>query len=196
VAFRRWVWWLAIGVVLLAVLSMGILRAYWRRERADLSDAETAGKIVLSSSSFADGDHIPQKFTCDGGGLSPNIQLPQPPPGTKSFLLVMDDTDAWGFVHWLIYNIPLGTHDIPEGASRRNELLSGAAEGENSMGNIGYFGPCPPGSNPHHYVFRLYALDTTLNLPAGRTKKELTAAAKGHILAEGSMTGLYTRGGG
>jgi Raf kinase inhibitor-like YbhB/YbcL family protein len=175
---------------------MGALRAYWRRDRPDFSQAETAAKLALSSSSFADGERIPPKYTCDGAGLSPNIQLPSPPPGTKSFLLVMDDTDAWGFVHWLLYNIPPGTYDIPDGASRRNELLSGASEGENSIGNTGYFGPCPPGSNPHHYVFRLYALDTALNLPAGKTKKELTTATKGHILAEGSMTGLYTRGGG
>jgi Raf kinase inhibitor-like YbhB/YbcL family protein len=181
---------------LLAVFSLGPICACRRQAPGDLAEGQTPASISLSSSSFGNGDRIPQKYTCDGSGLSPDIHLPAPPSGTKSFLLVMDDPDASGFVHWLVYNIPPATRDIPEGASSRGALPSGAAEGANSMGNTGYFGPCPPAPNPHHYVFRVYALDTDLNLGAGKTKRELAAAAKGHILAEGSMTGLYTRGGG
>ena len=181
---------------LLAVLSIGPLCSCHRHASGDLAEGQAPASVPLSSASFGNGDRIPQKFTCDGSGLSPDIQLPAPPSGTKSFLLVMDDPDASGFVHWLVYNIPPSTRDIPEGASSRGTLPSGAAEGTNSLGNTGYFGPCPPAPNSHHYVFRLYALDTDLDLGAEKTKKELATAAKGHILAEGSMTGLYTRGGG
>jgi Raf kinase inhibitor-like YbhB/YbcL family protein len=171
-----------------------VIRARWRRERPDIADGQTHATISVSSSSFANGDQIPLKFTCNGSGLSPDIQLPSPPASTKSFLLVMDDPDAWGFVHWLLYNIPADTRDIPEGASPHKMLPAGAAEGQNSTGNAGYFGPCPPGSNPHHYLFRVYALDTDLTLPAGVTKKQLAEAARGHILAEGTMTAQYTGG--
>jgi Raf kinase inhibitor-like YbhB/YbcL family protein len=157
-----------------------------------MAEGQTAASITVGSSSFNNGDRIPQKFSCDGAGLSPDVQLPTPPSGTKSFLIVMDDPDASGFVHWLLYNVPPATRDIPEGASPRG-LPAGAAEGANSLGNTGYFGPCPPPPNPHHYVFRVYALDSGLNLPAGATKKQLAAAARGHILAEGTMTALYIR---
>ena len=193
---RNWMWLLPIAILLLAVLSAELILAHWRQERPDFADGQTHTSIPVASSSFANNDRIPEKFTCNGAGLSPDIQLPSPPAGTKSYLLVMDDPDARGFVHWLLYNIPADVRDIPVGASSRKALPAGAAEGENSASYTGYFGPCPPGSSPHHYVFRLYALDTDFKLPAGRTRKQLADTVKGHILAEGSTTGLYTHGGG
>ncbi|MBV8632779.1 MAG: YbhB/YbcL family Raf kinase inhibitor-like protein [Silvibacterium sp.] len=183
-------------LILVATLSLGTICACKRRADGDPAEEQARSSIALTSASFANGSRIPQKYTCDGAGLSPDIQLPTAPSGTKSFLLVMDDPDASGFVHWLLYNIPADTHDIPEGPSSRGVLPTGSAEGENSLGRTGYFGPCPPPPGTHHYVFRLYALDTTVNLPAGQRKKDLAAAAKGHILAEGTLTGLYSRGGG
>lgn len=175
----------------------GTICACRRHASEDLADGQTPASLPVASSSFHNGDRIPQKFTCDGAGTSPDIRLPSPPAGTKSFLLVMDDPDAtFGFVHWLIYNIPADARDIPEGASSHPGLPAGVAEGQNSASNTGYFGPCPPGTNPHHYVFRVYALDVDPALPAGSTKKQVAAATKGHILAEGSITGLYTHGGG
>ncbi|MBV8673452.1 MAG: YbhB/YbcL family Raf kinase inhibitor-like protein [Acidobacteriaceae bacterium] len=180
----------------LALLSLGAVCACRRQSSGDLAEGQTPASLIITSSSFANDDRIPQKFTCDGAGLSPDIQLPSPPSGTRSFLLVMDDPDASGFVHWIVYNIPPDTHDIPEGASSGGRLPAGAAEGENSINKAGYFGPCPPPPSPHHYVFRVYAMDKTLDLPAGETKKDLADAVKGHILAEGRLTGLYTRGGG
>ncbi|MBV8116113.1 MAG: YbhB/YbcL family Raf kinase inhibitor-like protein [Silvibacterium sp.] len=179
----------------LALLGLGAICACRRQAAGDPAEGQTPTSVSVSSSSFGNGDRIPQKYTCDGAGLSPDIHLPAPPSATKSLLLVMDDPDASGFVHWLVYNIPPSTRDIPEGASSRAALPAGAAEGENSLGNTGYFGPCPPAPDPHHYVFRLYALDTDFHLGAEKTKTELTAAAKGHILAEGRMTALYARRG-
>lgn len=191
---RKWTLWVAIGVVFLALLMLGILQVHRRHGRADIADGQTLAPLGISSSSFASGDAIPRRLTCDDAGLSPEIQLPQPPAGTRSFAIVMDDPDASGFVHWLAYNLPAGTREIAEGASNRAELPHGAAEGMNSLDKIGYFGPCPPGTKPHHYVLRLYALDTDLDLPPGATKKQLAAAVKGHVLAEGQMTGHYVRG--
>jgi Raf kinase inhibitor-like YbhB/YbcL family protein len=196
--FRSWVAWFAAGVLVLVVIggiSAVVIRSRWRQERPDIAGGQAFASIPVRSSSFADGDRIPFKFTCNGASLSPDIQLPPPPSGTKSFFLEMDDSDAWGFIHWLVYNIPPDTRDIPEGASSHKALPAGAAEGENSMDDTGYAPPCPPGSNAHHYVFRVYALDTNLALPAGQTKKELAAAVKGHILAEGGIAGVYTHGG-
>jgi Raf kinase inhibitor-like YbhB/YbcL family protein len=193
-ALRKWIGRVAIGVALLAVLLLGIFWAYVRHRHADIAEGQAPAPLTISSSSFANGERIPQRFTCDGAGLSPDIQFPQPPAGTKSFLIVMDDQDApLGFVHWLLYNVPVSTRDIVEGAASRAELPQGAAEGMNSLSKIGYFGPCPPGNKPHHYVFRLYALDVDLNLPSGQTKKQLAAAVKKHVLAEGQMTGSYVR---
>ncbi|HTY84934.1 MAG TPA: YbhB/YbcL family Raf kinase inhibitor-like protein [Silvibacterium sp.] len=183
----------AVCADLLAVLSLVAVCACRRSSRGDLAEGQAPASMTISSASFGNGDPIPQKLSCDGIGLSPDIQLPAPPPGTKSFLLVMDDTDAGGFVHWLLYNIPPDTRDIPEGASSRGALPAGAAEGENSLRKTGYFGPCPPPPTPHHYVFRMYELDANLDLPAGEEKRQLAAVARGHILAEGIMTGLYTR---
>ena len=85
-------------------------------------------------------------------------------------------------------------HEITEGASSQAGLPHGAVEGINSADSVGYTGPCPPGAKPHHYVFRLYALDVPLNLPSGKNKEQLAAAVKDHVLAEGQITGLYSRG--
>jgi len=193
---RKSSWWVMIAVALLAVFVLGYIRAHRRPADSDIADGQKVGAMRIRSSSFSDGDHIPVQFTYDGDGRSPDIKLPVVPAGTKSFALVMDDPDAGGFVHWLVYNIPPGTSDIPEGAAAAGKLPQGAAEGMNSLDKVGYFGPCPPGSRPHHYIFRLYALDVNPGLPTGQTKEQVAATVKGHVLAEGRMTGLYTRGGG
>ncbi|GLQ94054.1 YbhB/YbcL family Raf kinase inhibitor-like protein [Dyella acidisoli] len=153
--------------------------------------------LQVSSSSFADGGKIPSTFTCDGANLSPEIQFPSPPAGTKSFALVMDDPDApTAFTHWLAYGIPADTRELPEGASTPSKRLEHAVEGINSFGRTGYGGPCPPEGQAHHYVFRIYALDAMPSLPVGASTDQVNAAIQGHILAEGRMTGLYARGGG
>ena len=107
----------------------------------------------------------------------------------------MDDPDApLGFVHWLVYDIPVEAHEIAEGASSQAGLPPGAVEGINSSDTVGYTGPCPPGAKPHHYIFRLYALDVALSLPSGKNKARLAAAVKDHVIAEGQLPGLYGRG--
>jgi Raf kinase inhibitor-like YbhB/YbcL family protein len=180
--------------VLLVLLAMVWLRR--ERKRADIAGGNTRALPGLTSSSFAEGGFIPQRLACDGANLSPDLKFPEPPPGTTGFALVVDDPDTpFGFVHWLLYDIPLGTRDIPEGASSAGNLPRGAAEGLNDFSNLGYGGPCPPGTAPHHYIFRLYALALSNRLPPGLTKSQLAAAVKGHVLAEGKMSSLYARTG-
>ena len=186
--------WLFASIVVLIVLLAAVTSIARRQRNSDIAEGQSHTPLPVTSQSFTDGGYIPPKFTCDGANVSPDLHLPTPPPGAKSFALVMDDPDApAGFTHWIVYNIPIDTHDIPEAASSQSKLPAGAAEGSNDFDNIGYGGPCPPGSKPHHYRFLLYALDINPGLPRGATKKQLAAAVKGHILAEGQLTGLYTR---
>jgi Raf kinase inhibitor-like YbhB/YbcL family protein len=193
VAARRWTLWIAATLLALVLIVVAFVLVV-RRRNADIAHGQTRALLHIASSSFVDGATLPQKLTCDGASISPEVQFPLPPTGAKSFAIVEDDPDApLGYVHWIVYNIPISTREIPEGASRGN-LPAGAAEGVDSMGAIGYAPPCPPGSRPHHYVLSVYALNASLDLPPGGTKKQLAAAVKGHVLAEGQLTGLYVRG--
>lgn len=132
--------------------------------------------------------NIPSEFTCDGSDLSPPLSISDVPTNAKSLVLISDDPDApvgtWD--HWVVFNIPPATKQIPQ------DTEPNGAPGKNSWGRTGYGGPCPP-SGTHRYFFRLYALDTTLNLPQGSTKKQIEAAMQGHILAKAELIGLYKR---
>jgi len=195
-AFRRSIKRIGISVaLLLACLLAGLLIVRHLR-RADIANGTTPASLAIRSSSFSDGDRIPAQLTCGGMNLSPQITYSGEPAATKSLAVVMDDQDSpFGFVHWLVYNIPTETHALAEGASSQKKLPAGATEGKNSDDAEGYFGPCPPGSKPHRYVIRMYALDISPGLAPGMTKQQLASAARGHILAEGQWTGLYGRSG-
>jgi Raf kinase inhibitor-like YbhB/YbcL family protein len=194
-AFSKWTRRITLLLVVLALILVGALLVIRRHSRADIAQGQIHPSITVETSSFLNGDNIPERFTCDGAGLSPEIHWLSPPSGARSLAIVMDDPDApLGFVHWLVYDIPVDARDIAEGASSQAGLPHGAVEGINSSDTVGYTGPCPPGAKPHHYVFRLYALDVPLDLPPGRTKEQLAAAVKDHVLAEGQITGLYGRG--
>ena len=150
--------------------------------------------MKLTTSSFQD-NHIPAKFTCNGAGVSPQLAWSAPPAGTASFALIVTDPDAPGrtFVHWVLYNLPVGTQALPEGLPGLGQLTDGSRQGRNDFGEIGYGGPCPPPGSPHHYVFTLYALDAKLNLPVGATRAQVEAAMQRHILAKGELVGLFQR---
>ena len=153
------------------------------------------GKTMeIKSSSFKHEDMIPAKYTCDGQNISPPLSWSSAPEKTKSFALICDDPDApvglW--VHWVIFDIPANVNSLPEKASQQEEITGLGKNGKNTSGHYGYDGPCPPGGT-HRYYFKLYALDTMLNLKAGLTKEELLGAIKGHILAEAQLMGKYKR---
>lgn len=152
----------------------------------------------LTSPAFAQGEAIPKQHTCDAKNLSPELRIADAPQGTKTLALVMDDPDAPRMVwdHWLLFNIPPDVGVLPEGVGPEDKFgdgpLQGAAHGLNSFGRLGYGGPCPPGGT-HRYYFKLYALDTRLNLKAGVVKADLSRAMNGHILAECFLMGTCAR---
>ncbi|MCL5998562.1 MAG: YbhB/YbcL family Raf kinase inhibitor-like protein [Chloroflexi bacterium] len=151
--------------------------------------------LALGSPVFRAGNAIPAKYTCDGDNVSVPLQWADPPEGTASFAIIVDDPDAPSgtFVHWVLYNLPADARDLPEGVATDATLLDGSRNGTNSARRSGYMGPCPP-SGTHHYYFKLYALDTTPNLGAGATKDQLLQAIQGHILAEATLIGTYSKG--
>jgi Raf kinase inhibitor-like YbhB/YbcL family protein len=150
--------------------------------------------LGLQSSSFPQGE-IAKQFTCDGAGRSPALSWGAPPAGTRSFALVVIDKDSpfGSFVHWVLYDLPPDKRSLPEGLPQQGQLPAGARQGSNDFGSIGYGGPCPPGKSPHRYLFTLYALNSTLNLPPGATEKQVVQAIKTHVLAQSAIVGRYQR---
>jgi Raf kinase inhibitor-like YbhB/YbcL family protein len=148
----------------------------------------------LTSSAFGHGQPIPPQYTCRGKDISPPLSWSDPPAGTQSFALICDDPDApaGDWVHWLIYNLPATTRSLPEGVPTDGQLPDGSRQGLNGWQQTGYRGPCPP-SGTHRYFFKLYALDTTLNLPPRATKQQLLDAMKGHVLAQAELMGTFSK---
>jgi Raf kinase inhibitor-like YbhB/YbcL family protein len=192
---RRWGFGLLLLVLLIVAICAGWL-VFWRSRNAkDIVDASTVPSLTVTSSSFVDGGMIPPKLTCDGGDVSPQLSVSTLPAGTRTLAWLVNDPDSpVDFVHWIIFNLPAGLSDLPEGASAQPANLQGGVQGSNDFDKTGYGGPCPPGRKPHHYFFRAYALDTALQLHEGATRTDVAQAAKGHVLAEGKIVGLYTRG--
>ncbi|HUC01872.1 MAG TPA: YbhB/YbcL family Raf kinase inhibitor-like protein [Candidatus Paceibacterota bacterium] len=147
--------------------------------------------MIITSSAFEDGATIPEKFTCAGGDINPELLIQNVPEEAKSLALIVYDPDApmvGGFTHWTVWNIDPGTAIIKE-----ESTPPGSMEGQNSGGKIGYMGPCPPAGAPHHYHFCLYALDAPLDLLVGAPAGELQEAIDAHRIAKAELVGLYGR---
>jgi Raf kinase inhibitor-like YbhB/YbcL family protein len=146
--------------------------------------------LTITSHAFTEGGAIPRRHTCDGENLSPPLEWVGVPDGASSLALIVDDPDAPAgvWVHWVLWNIPADRSALFE-ANR-----GGGVEGSNDFRRTGYGGPCPPRGATHRYFFKLYALDTSLNLKPGASKRDLERAMQGHILAEGRLMGVYRRG--
>lgn len=151
--------------------------------------------FALSSSAFAAGAEIPQQYTCTGADTSPALAWSGAPAKSASFALIMDDPDAPAgtWVHWVVWNVPANAHSLPEGVAKREQLDDGMRQGRNSFRKTGYNGPCPPGGATHRYFFRLYALDTKLDLATSANSSALEAAMKGHILGQAEYMGTFRR---
>lgn len=145
--------------------------------------------MKITSSAFENSDSIPAKYTCDGNDINPPLIFSDIPENAQSLVLIMDDPDApmGTWVHWIVWNIDPGARGIPE-----NSVPKGSIEGKTSWGRSGYGGPCPP-SGTHHYFFKLYALDTQLDLSSDADKPQLEQAMQGHILAQAELIGPYQR---
>jgi hypothetical protein len=165
-----------------------------RDDDSPLAQGRAPVPLQLRSNSFPAGGAIPRQFTCDGADRSPELRWTYGPYGTRSFAIVMSDPDAPSdFIHWIAFNIPGGTRELAEGASTRGAMPVGSAEGTNSFGQVGYGGPCPPPGKPHHYAFRICALDRPLSLPPGASRDQIDSVIGGHTLAYGQIIGVYRR---
>ena len=156
---------------------------------------EASVPLALTTTAFADGGAIPDLHSCDGEDISPALSWTGAPPGAETFTVIMDDPDAPGgtWVHWIVFNIPGEKLDLSENQPKADRLPGGGVHGKNSWGNSEYGGPCPPGGPAHTYRFFLYAVDTSLELPAGASRQRVGAALSGHVLAEGRLTGTFGR---
>ena len=146
--------------------------------------------LLLQSDAFEHGQVIPRKYGYKNGNSSPPLKISRVPPGTKSLVLVMDDPDAikpagkvW--VHWVVWNII-----PPEADFLEDSVPSNSYQGKTDFDTVGYGGPAPP-DGEHTYVFKLYALDTILDVQAGSTKSQVEASMKGHVVEETRLEGRY-----
>jgi len=149
--------------------------------------------MIIRALSFRESERIPERFTCEGENINPPLSVDGVPDEARSLVLIMDDPDAtrgetWD--HWVVWNILPETREIPEGWSAPADIKQGTT----SFGDQKYGGPCPPpGAKPHRYVFKLYALDTVLDIPVGLTKKDVEKAMASHVIAEARTIGLFGR---
>jgi Raf kinase inhibitor-like YbhB/YbcL family protein len=186
---------LLILVAIIAAVMAAVIRPAVLARLSPQSSPQGAHSMTITSPSFPNGGAIAKKVTCDGPDVSPQLSWSDAPAGTKSFALLTDDPDApvgnWN--HWTMWNLPPTTGSLPEGTSKESKLPDGSQQGMNDFRRTGYNGPCPPPGKPHRYYFKLFALDTKLDLKSNGSKKELEAAMKGHILAQAEWMGRYGR---
>ena len=183
-------------IVLLVVLAGALLVSGCGRSSEQGSDStqEVPMSLSISSPAFKAGASIPAVYSCRGKDISPALSWGEPPAGTQSFALIMDDPDAPAgiWVHWVLYNIPAAARSLPEAVPSDAQLADGSLQGRNSGRALGYNGPCPP-SGTHRYFFKLYALDAPVSLRSGAGKEDLLKAMQGHILGQGELMGTFSR---
>lgn len=145
--------------------------------------------MEIASPVFQHNGLIPQKYTCDSEDVNPPLNIMEVPTNAQSLVLIVDDPDApsGDFVHWVVWNINPGILSIEE-----NSVPEGGIQGTTDFGDVGWGGPCPP-SGVHHYYFKLYALDTKLDLPVSSKKADVEKAMQGHIIEQAELIGLYER---
>jgi Raf kinase inhibitor-like YbhB/YbcL family protein len=178
------------GLFLLVLIGSGC-----QAHQTAAPEGEQPMTIQITSTAFADGSPIPQKYTCDKEDISPPLAWTGLPARTKSLALIVDDPDAPGgvWVHWVVYNMPPALTGLPEGVAKTATLAGIGVQAITDFRKPGYGGPCPPKGKPHRYFFKLYALDNLLDLPSGAQRAEVDKAKQGHVLATGQLIGVYGR---
>lgn len=173
-------------IIIISILIGGVYYFFGGKLGVDKTFI-TKSKINIGSQEFLDGEIISPKYTCNGENVSPPLSFDRIPGDTKSLVLIVDDPDAGTvpFNHWLVFNLNPSTSGIEEGQ------IPSALLGTNDFGELKYMGPCPTGT--HKYYFRIYALDTMLDLSEGVKRQEIDSAMKGHIIASGVLTGTFSR---
>ncbi|MGB9978399.1 YbhB/YbcL family Raf kinase inhibitor-like protein [Methanobacterium sp.] len=151
--------------------------------------------INLMSDVFEEGDIIPTRHTCDDINVSPPLRWDSLPSHALSFAILCEDPDApmGTWTHWIIFNIPPDVKELSAEIENKEHLEMGITQGVNDFGYVGYGGPCPPEGEEHRYIFRIYALDTTLNLGPGTKREEFSRALNENVLDDGRLMGIYGR---
>lgn len=177
-------------LVLIPVIISGCIEKYEKIE-----EVTTMQTILITTEAFRQGETIPSRYSCEGDDISPPLTWNGVPANAKSIVLIMDDPDAPSgtFVHWVLFNIPAETQHLTEGIPSGKVLGDGSRHSMTDFGRTGYGGPCPPSGKPHRYFFRIYALDTQLDLSAGVSRKQVEIAMKGHVVAQGELMGKFGR---
>jgi Raf kinase inhibitor-like YbhB/YbcL family protein len=165
------------------------------------ASAQTPQPLTVTSPTLKAGETIPRDYTADGRNISPPLQWSGAPASTKEFAVICDDPDVpmpQPFVHWVIYKIPGTAKGLPENipidaAAPMPADIAGAVQGTSGFRRPIYRGPAPPPGKPHHYHFKVLAIDAILDLKPGLTKAELLEAIKGHVVGEGELVALYER---
>lgn len=183
-----------ICLVVLVVLTAGFLVYFGlnknkRSPKSALLPTIPSLNMKLTSPAFENNGFIPSKYTCDGEDINPPLEIQDVPEKAKSLVLIVDDPDApmGTWVHWVVWNIDPTTEKIEE-----NQVPEGAVEGLNDFKKHSYGGPCPP-SGTHHYHFKLYALNKTLEIDSSSEKEDVEKAMADSIIAQAELVGLYQR---
>ena len=181
------------GVALLAAVALAACgKSSQPSAEPTVSQRAPVSAMQMTSTAFGAGNTLPEEYTCDGAGRSPPLAWSGAPANARSFALIVEDPDApdGTFRHWGVYDIPAGTHELAEGASGKD----GLKQVKNDFGKSGYGPPCPPkGDPPHHYRFRLLALNVTQLSGSPGNVKDLLDATDGHVVGNGELMALYGR---
>jgi len=183
------------ALLIATTLAITLLGCKRQKEPTETSEERSHEmSISVSSSAFEEDGMIPSKYTCDGEDVSPPLKWEGVPEATKCIALISDDPDApmGTWVHWVMWNIPADAQGLPENVPPDAQLPDGSRQGITDFGRPGYGGPCPP-SGTHRYYFKVYALDTMLELPTSARKGDLLKAVENHVIAEGQLMGRYSR---
>jgi Raf kinase inhibitor-like YbhB/YbcL family protein len=176
-------------LAVLAALTLAACGGGGDGENATLALPEVPGEMTVSSSAFGEGEPIPERFTCDGDGASPPLAWTRVPHRAHSLVLVVDDPKAGHFVHWTVLEIPPTVTAVEEDEAPRG------TEADNSLGEEGWTGPCPPeGDGEHEYLFAVYAVDGPLGLDEDASHDDIRRALQEHAIARGVLTGRFGRG--
>ncbi len=189
---KRLFWYF--GFALLCIAAAFVLRFFSNTRTSvevntPMPTSKPSFSMQITSLAFSNNGEIPAKYTCDGDGVNPPLEFKAVPPETKSLALVVHDPDApkGDWVHWLVWNINPTTSGIAE-----NSVPAEALQGVTDFGQKQYGGPCPP-SGTHHYVFKLYALDSKLDISTFSDRTALEQALAPHILTQAELVGLYSK---
>jgi hypothetical protein len=174
-------WWLSFELICAVVVV------------AALSAPAHPATIEVASSSFSGGGAIPDKFSCRGANVSPELHWTGVPSNARTFAIIVEDPDAPGgtFTHWIVFNLPSSINHLAE--NQAQSMPEGVRVATNDFDHRGYDGPCPPPGREHHYHFKLIALDAPIDLSAAARAAEVNAAVAEHSIASGELVGTFER---